>query len=251
MVCLQQPFPARPGIFLEKCGNYHYNDTMKRTANMLFLTAHMLSLFITACAGGAHYEKSSAPAGASDEMYQAQRSGHDNDSRMIAYSVSLELLVKNIEKTRETLIEQVTTNNGFIVRESDNYINARIPAGNMDNFINTTRTLGKIEYESKTGTDITDQYRDNIVRLSNLKSVREKYLALLEKADTVTDILGIEKELERVNTEIEIMEGRIKYAEQSVAYSNITVRYRERAKPGPIGWIFYGLYMGIKWLFVW
>jgi hypothetical protein len=67
----------------------------------------------------------------------------------------------------------------------------------------------------------------------------------------VSDILSIEKELERINTEIEILEGRIKYAELSVTYSNITVRFREKAAPGPLGWIFYGVYRGIKWLFVW
>ena len=81
--------------------------------------------------------------------------------------------------------------------------------------------------------------------------MRGRYLALLEKANTVSDILGIEKELERINTEIELLEGRIKHAESSVEFSSITVRFREKAKPGPIGWIFYGLYRGIMWLFIW
>jgi hypothetical protein len=180
-----------------------------------------------------------------------QRSSGETDARMITYSVSLELSVKNTVETREILLEQIKNYNGFIVRETENYITTRIPAENMENFINNAKTLGKIEKESKTGTDITDQYRDNVIRLENLKTVRDRYLALLEKADSVIDILNIEKELERVNTEIELLEGRIKYAEQSVTYSNITVRFREKAKPGPIGWIFYGLYHGIKWLIIW
>jgi len=121
----------------------------------------------------------------------------------------------------------------------------------MEKFLTNARTLGKIESETKTGTDITEQYRDNVIRLESLKNVHDRYLALLAKANTISDILNIEKELERVNTEIEIMEGKIKYAESSVALSNITVRFRERAKPGPIGWIFYGLYRGMKWLIIW
>jgi len=104
----------------------------------------------------------------------------------------------------------------------------------MEDFVNSARTLGKIENETKTGRDITDQYRDNVIRLESLKSVRSGYLTLLEKANTVSDILSIEKELERVNTEIEILEGRIKHAELSVTYSNITVRFREKVKPGPV-----------------
>jgi hypothetical protein len=175
----------------------------------------------------------------------------DNDNRMITYSVSLELSVKNTEETRKILIERVKEYKGFIVRESENYITTRIPAENMDNFIVSAKSLGKIEDESKTGTDITDQYRDNIIRLESLRNIRDRYLALLEKANSVSDILNIEKELERINTQIELLEGKIKYAELSVAYSDITVRFKEKAKPGPVGWIFYGMYQGIKWLFIW
>ena len=211
-------------------------------------------IMLASCAGGAKASVEMAPA----SSYQGFVSGESSrvserasDERMVTYSASLTLSVKNTDETREMLIEQVKNNDGFIVRETESSITTRIPSENMGNFINTAKTLGKTENESKTGTDITDQYRDNVIRLDNLKSVRERYLALLEKANTVSDILDIEKELERVNTDIEILEGKIKYAELSVAYSNITVRFREKAKPGPIGWIFYGLYRGIKWLFVW
>ena len=174
-----------------------------------------------------------------------------NDNRMVSYSASVDLSVENIDNTKKILIEQIKNNNGFIVMETESYITTRIPTEKMNSFINNVKTLGKTENESKTGKDITDQYRDDVIRLENFKSVRNRYLALLEKANTVNEILSIERELERVNTQIEILEGKIKYAEASVAYSNITVRFKEKVSPGPVGWIFYGLYYGIKWLFVW
>jgi hypothetical protein len=209
------------------------------------------SVLLFSCASGAP-SKADASYESGEVSNRASRSpGSANDERMVAYSVLLELSVKKTDETRKTLIEQVPNNNGFIVKETDNYITARIPVENMERFLINARTLGKVENETKTGTDITDQYRDNVIRLESLKSVRERYLALLAKANTVSDILSIEKELERVNTEIEILEGKINHAESSVALSNITVRFREKAKPGPIGWIFYGLYRGMKWLFVW
>ena len=175
------------------------------------------------------------------------------DNRMVAYSAYLELSVENTDATRKKLVEYVKNNNGFVVMETDNYITSRIPTENMDIFINNSKTLGKIENESKTGADITDQYRDNVLRLESLKNVRDRYLALLEKANSVNDILSIEKELERINVEIERLEGKVKHAELSVSYSNVTVRFKEKSKvkPGPLGWIFYGLYNGVKWLFVW
>jgi len=121
----------------------------------------------------------------------------------------------------------------------------------MDSFIKYAKNLGKVEKETKTGADITDQFRDNVTRLNSMKTVRDRYLALLEQAKTVSEVLSVERELERINMGIEMLEGRIKYAESSVAYSSVTVKFREPATPGPVGWVFVGLYRAIKWLFIW
>jgi len=208
----------------------------------------ILSFFISACSGS---PQKMAPENAYEPGEASfDRRASENDERMVAYSASLELSVKDTDKTREMLLEYVKNYNGFIVKETENYITSRIPSENMNNFISNSKTLGKTENETKTGIDITDQYRDNMLRLESLKTVRDRYLALLEKAISVNDILSIEKELERVNIELESLEGKIKHAELSVSYSNVTVRFKEKAKPGPIGWIFYGIYRGIKWLFV-
>ena len=222
----------------------------------------VLSFLLFSCSSSApaSYEPAPDSSGESGVLYYApprgnsqrsQRPENVSEDRMITYSVMLTLSVKNPEETKKILLEQVKENDGFIVREDEHSITTRIPSENMDNFIIKAKTLGKIENESKRGTDITDQYRDNVIRLDNLKNVRARYLALLERANTVSDILSIEKELERVNTEIEVLEGRIKHAQQSVAYSSITVNFREKTRPGIVGWVFVGLYRGIKWLFVW
>jgi len=218
---------------------------IKNIKGISILTALLLILF--SCSSSPQVMREMAPV--SFEDGEISRSA--SDDRMITYSVSMELSVKNPGETRKSIIEQIENKNGFIVRETENNIITRIPAENMNDFLNNIRELGKVEKETKTGTDITDRYRDNVIRLDSLKNVRDRYLALLGRANSVSDILVIEKELERVNLEIERLEGRIKQAELSTAYSIITVEFGEKAKPGPIGWIFYGLFRGIKWLFVW
>jgi hypothetical protein len=193
----------------------------------------------------------SAPPAMSEAPGETSRSGgSENDGRMIAYTVSMQLAVDNVEETRRVLTEQIENFNGYITRESDNYITTRIPVENMDSFLNTARTFGKVESETKTGVDISEQYRDDVIRLESLRNIRDRYLTLLRNANTISDILNIERELERVNTEIEVMEGRIQRAQMSVAYSSITVRFNEKLRPGPIGLIFYGLWLSLKWLFV-
>ena len=224
------------------------------TKPAIIIGVSLILLFIlSSCAGGAQ-AVNSAPEMSDESLRRTSRERgggeSENDSRMITYTVNMQISVNNVDETRKILTEQIENLDGFITRESDNQITSRIPVEYMDEFLNITRTLGKVESESKTGVDITDQYRDNVIRLENLRNIRSRYLEILKIAETVSDILTIEKELERVNTEIEIMEGRIQYAQMSVAYSNITVRFNEKVKPGPVGWIFYGLYVGLKWLFV-
>jgi len=108
---------------------------------IIFLT--ILSLLFFSCASA------KAPLASSESGETARRAGSESDDRMIAYSVSLELAVKNTGETRKALIEQVPKNNGFIVRDTDNYITARIPAEKMEDFLKNARTLGKIENETK------------------------------------------------------------------------------------------------------
>jgi len=203
-----------------------------------------------AAAADMGYLDNPTPAEASRRNRQDVNAGE----RMVAYSASLGLIVKNVDDTKKMVLEQIKSSKGFIVRETGSRVTARIPSKNLDNFLINVKILGETRFESKEGEDITDQYRDNTAALNSLKVVRDRYMALLERADSVNDILSVEKEIERLNLAIERLEGKIKYAEQSVSYSIVTVDLDEPKKPlrlGPIGWVFYGLYHGIAWLFVW
>lgn len=207
----------------------------------------MFTLLMLFCGCATAKGQASAPAASSRyESYDTQY-----EDRMIAYTVSLTLKVKNREDAKAKIFDEITKGSGYLIEESANYIGLWIPAGNLDGFIQEIKTFGTVENERKTGIDITEQYRDNEIRLENLKKVRDRYQNLLEEAMTVADMVSIEKELERVNTEIDLFERKIRSAEQSVTYSKVSVYYSEKTKPGPLGWIFYGLYQGIKWLFVW
>ena len=212
----------------------------------------ILVFILASCASAPRMETSSSYYESNESLRAAGGSENENENRLIAYTVSMSLSVADADETKSKILEQIKSYNGFIVRETGNEISARIPSEYLDEFLPNIKILGKIEYESKTGTDITDQYRDNVIRLDSLKNVRDRYIELLEKAINVSDILSIERELERVILEIERMEGRIRQAELSVSYSLVSVRFSaDRTRPGPIGWIFYGLYRGIRWLFVW
>jgi TolA-binding protein len=88
------------------------------------------------------------------------------------------------------------------------------------------------------------------MRVENAQKARKRYLELLEQATKVSDILAIEKELERLNGKIERLQGQINSFDKQVQYSSISIYFTEKVKPGPVGYIFVGLYKAVKFLFV-
>lgn len=64
-------------------------------------------------------------------------------------------------------------------------------------------------------------------------------------------MLAVERELARATTEVERLEGQLRLLQNQVAFSTVRLTVDEDVDPGPLGWVFVGLYEGVKWLFVW
>jgi hypothetical protein len=88
------------------------------------------------------------------------------------------------------------------------------------------------------------------LRLDNAEKTRLRYLALLERADNLNEILKLEKELSQLNAKIEILKGKIRRLSHQIEYSDIYVKTIKDNKPGPVSYVFVGVLEGVKWLFV-
>ena len=99
--------------------------------------------------------------------------------------------------------------------------------------------------------DVTDDFYDLQVRLENARLEQSKLKELYAKAVSVDEMLKVEKELARVTTDLEVLEGRMRLMENQTSYATISVHVSKRVRPGPVGWVFFGLYKGVKWLLVW
>ena len=82
-------------------------------------------------------------------------------------------------------------------------------------------------------------------------SCRERVQELVDEGKNVEEILAVEKELARVTSQLESLEGQMRVLDNRTTYATVNVVLEERVRPGPVGWVFYGLYRGVKWLFVW
>lgn len=100
----------------------------------------------------------------------------------------------------------------------------RIPCKNFDVFI-TEISQGVAHFDTKeiSQQDVSEEYIDVESRMKSKKKLEERYLQLLAKAGKVSEMLEIEKKLSEIREEIEAKEGQLKYMQNRIAMSTVTI----------------------------
>lgn len=173
------------------------------------------------------------------------------EGRSIIHRASLRLECDEPEKGPGRAVALAKSHGGYAQQVMTESVWVRIPAERLEGFLAAVPALGTVENKSVSAEDVTDTHRDLKVRLDNLTRIRERYLELLQRSVTVEDTLKVEKELERITLEYETLKARLEGLEGSIALSTVFLDFKRPVRPGPVGWVFYGLGKGIKWLFVW
>ncbi|WP_394202362.1 DUF4349 domain-containing protein [Marinagarivorans algicola] len=195
---------------------------------------------------------------ASNNMKQAEAEASQasfSPKRHIIQTASLTLSVENIDEKVNALSSLVEGYGGY-VKSNNRYtekranLNIKIPSSKLDIFITEISNLGKVTSNSTSSRDVTDQVIDIDARMKNLIVLRARYRELLGKANTVKEVVSIEKELSKIQTEIDTIEGRRKSLLDQVAMSSVNVTFEQKTIYGPLGYIGKGLMWAIGKLFV-
>ena len=144
----------------------------------------------------------------------------------------LGMAVRDYTKTLEKIRSMVTQSGGYIAGENQqrnnyritNTLIIRVVHEQFDQLI--TELAGeadRLTHKNIDLLDVTEDYTDLSSRLKTKKEVEQRYLEILKTAKTVKDILAVEAELREVREEIEVVEGRLKYLNDQVSYSTITL----------------------------
>ncbi|MBT6254102.1 DUF4349 domain-containing protein [Candidatus Uhrbacteria bacterium] len=149
----------------------------------------------------------------------------------------LTLLVDQISEALPKINEIATAHNGFTENsnsgeypsgERHGYLTIRVPSSNYDAAVFDIRELAlKIVDESSSAQDVTEQYTDLETRLSVAQEEESAYLALLDRANDVSDLLQVQRELSNVRVRIESLQGQIKYLDNQTDLSTITITLEE------------------------
>ena len=134
----------------------------------------------------------------------------------------------------------VVSSNSFITTNrigeevANGTVAIRVPAERLNEALERIKSgVLEVNTESITGQDVTQDYVDTSSRLQNLQATEQQLQRIMETAETVEDVLAVQRELTSVRGEIEIAQGRINFFDEAAAFSSIQVNVRPEP-PGPV-----------------
>ncbi len=192
-------------------------------------------------------------ADAPPQQVDPQKAGE----RKIIYAGRVSLVVENFEEMETAIPDLVKQYAGYLAEADINRTEgrqrsgrwvARIPAERFADFLSAVSKLGIAEDQEQTAQDVTMEYMDLEARIATQKQLEERILELLKNREgKLSDVIEAERELARVRSEIESMEGRLRYLKNRTAYSTVTINVREEQDYIPAAAPDFGGRIGKAW----
>ena len=110
-------------------------------------------------------------------------------------------------------------------------LTVRVPASSLASVEARVSGVGRLISQSSNESDVTQQHMDLSARLGNSRAEEVRLRALLARAGSVTDLLEVERELSRVQGDIESMQAQLAYLEGQAAMATLTISLDQ---PGPV-----------------
>ena len=125
----------------------------------------------------------------------------------------------------ESLGGWVVSSNSFEYGDgSRGNIQVRFPAEHFNRIMEEIKSLAiEVNSASSSGQDVTDEFVDLGSRLENLEITAERVRSFLGETTTVEEALEVNRELSRLEGEIVVIKGRMKFLKESATYSSVSV----------------------------
>ena len=187
----------------------------------------------------------------SDTTLVSSEAQGETTERLVVKRAEMRVSVADPAEAMRTVVQWAESMQGYVVNsnqwnstsDGQTYINAsvmvRVPAERLDEMMQKVRDLAAdpktgVLSETVTGEDVTAEYVDSQARLRNLKAAEAQLVELLDQAPDLEYTLDIFRELTEIRSQIEVLEGRIKYLEESAALSALSVEIVAEASLQPL-----------------
>lgn len=166
---------------------------------------------------------------------------------MVIRNKDLSLEVVDVNKAYGEIDKLVSRSDGYVEstnfsRDSNGaayygYIKVKIPNDVFEKTLAEIRKTGLVKSMNENSQDVTLEYVDNKARLRNLRLQEKRYLALLDRANSIDEILAVEGQVSSVREQIEQLTGRINYLKNAASYVTLSITLNKKAST--VSWGFF------------
>ena len=162
----------------------------------------------------------------------AQDAPEDSTPREERVTASMTLKVANLDDVADLLIADARDVGGYFAKHTAEQVVLRIPVAETEGFIARAAAQGLVVERSYSSADLGGELLDLRSRLKARSQILDQFFELVPTAGSKS-IVSVEREIVRLVTDIEQIQGRIKLLEHQAAMSQIDVafRFRDRAAP--------------------
>ncbi len=151
---------------------------------------------------------------------------------------TVEFEVDSFDTALMTISKLVVENGGFVASTDSSKlpngktrgaVTLRLPPERLDTFVLMLRGLGDLKSQKIVAQDVSKQYTDIESQLRASRAMEERLLDMIKTGKgSIKDLLAAEKELGVWREKIEKLEGEIRYYDNLIGLSTLTVVLQER-----------------------
>ena len=144
-----------------------------------------------------------------------------------------DLLIHLEQRTEELggYVESSYSDNGSVYsgqgRKRSASMRIRIPADKLDEYLNDVNSVANVTSRNENVSDVTLTYVDMESHRNALRAEEEQLMAMMEKAETIEDLITIESRLSDIRYQLESMESQLRTYDNLVDYSTLSLDITE------------------------
>ena len=232
---------------------------MKRNSWLIGMSGLLLTAALLAGCGSSASEKSEAAPAAdagsySDDVYsyaateeaapaeenfdtatgESGSVGELQDSRKLIKNINMNVETEEFDKLLANIENKITSlggyaqykdigGNSYYGDSGNRYasVTARIPSDRLDEFVNAVAQQSNVTSKNESVDDVTLQYVDIEAHRDSLRIEQDRLNELLDQAQDLETIIGLESRLTEVRYQLESYESQLRSMDNQVEYSTV------------------------------
>ncbi len=204
----------------------------------------------TAEDGIASGETAADSSASGDQSGSAVSENGSVSSDKLIYSAEASLQTLEYDDTLKKIHQDTASRGGFVESESESdydyswyqedassdsstrsaYLTLRIPSAEFQDFLDSLSDYGKIMNKAVSTENISKKYSDTQKRKEALQIEADRLTEMMEKAETIEDMISVESRLTEVETQLNQINTDISDMDTDIAYSTVNLSIEEVKK---------------------